>query len=181
MKRYRNLLFYVVTIAFFSAAIFFIIKKGENLRNIKSQIPLPAADVSSWDQFKDNYIENLTHPLGILLLQIVTIIIIARLFGFVCRKIRQPTVIGEIAAGIFLGPSLIGMFFPEISSFLFPKQSLGNLQFLSQIGLILFMFVIGMELDLKILKNKAKDAVVISHASIIFPFCTGRWSCLFSL
>ncbi len=173
MKRYRNLLFYVVTIAFFSAAIFFIVKKGEKLRIIKAQVSVPTAAVSSWDQFKDNYLENLTHPLGILLLQILTIILVARFFGFICRKIRQPTVIGEIVAGIFLGPSIVGMYFPEVSAFLFPKQSFGNLQFLSQIGLILFMFVIGMELDLKVLKNKAKDAVVISHASIIFPFTLG--------
>ena len=173
MKRYRNLIFYVVTIAFFSAAIFFIIKKGDRLRDIKAQISAPAKEASSWDQFKDTYVQNLTHPLGILLLQIITIIIVARLFGFICRKIKQPTVIGEIVAGIFLGPSLVGLLFPELSSFLFPRQSLGNLQFLSQIGLILFMFVVGMELDLKVLKNKAKDAVVISHASIIFPFTLG--------
>jgi len=89
------------------------------------------------------------------------------------RKIGQPSVIGEIIAGIFLGPSVVGMYFPEYSSLLFPVASLGNLQFLSQIGLILFMFVIGMELDLKVLKNKANDAVVISHASIIIPFALG--------
>lgn len=88
-------------------------------------------------------------------------------------RIGQPTVIGEMIAGIVLGPSLIGMYFPEFSAMLFPKDSLGNLQFLSQIGLVFFMFVIGMELDLKVLKNKAHDAVVISHASIIIPFTLG--------
>jgi Kef-type K+ transport system membrane component KefB len=72
-----------------------------------------------------------------------------------------------------LGPSLLGMYFPEYSLSLFPTASLGNLQFLSQIGLILFMFVVGMELDLKILKNRANDAVVISHVSIVFPFALG--------
>jgi Kef-type K+ transport system membrane component KefB len=65
------------------------------------------------------------------------------------------------------------MYFPEFSLALFPIQSLGNLQFLSQIGLILFMFVIGMELDLKVLRNKANEAVVISHASIVIPFALG--------
>jgi Kef-type K+ transport system membrane component KefB len=84
------------------------------------------------------------------------------------QKIGQPTVIGEIIAGIVLGPSLVGMYFPEFSAALFPEESLGNLKFLSQIGLILFMFV-GMELDIKVLKNKASEAIVISHASIIFP------------
>ena len=76
-------------------------------------------------------------------------------------------------AGIILGPSLLGMYFPEFSAFLFPKESLGNLQFLSQIGLILFMYIVGMELDLSVLRKKAHDAVVISHASIIIPFALG--------
>jgi Kef-type K+ transport system membrane component KefB len=89
------------------------------------------------------------------------------------RKIGQPSVIGEMIAGIVLGPSLVGMYFPEFSAALFPAASLGNLQFLSQIGLIFFMFVIGMELDLKVLKNKAHDVVVISHASIVIPFALG--------
>jgi len=65
------------------------------------------------------------------------------------------------------------LFFPEFSAFLFPVQSLGNLQFLSQIGLILFMFIVGMEIDVNVLKNKAHDAIVISHASIIIPFSLG--------
>jgi Kef-type K+ transport system membrane component KefB len=65
------------------------------------------------------------------------------------------------------------MYFPEVSAALFPPASLGNLQFLSQIGLILFMFIIGMELDLKVLRNQAHEAVVISHASIVIPFALG--------
>jgi Kef-type K+ transport system membrane component KefB len=98
---------------------------------------------------------------------------VARIFGYLFKKIGQPAVIGEIIAGIVLGPSLLGYYFPSVSSMLFPSESLGNLQFLSQIGLILSMFVIGMELDLKVLKNKAHDAVVVSHASIIVPFALG--------
>lgn len=85
----------------------------------------------------------------------------------------QPVVIGEILAGIVLGPSLLGTYFPEFSNFLFAKESLGGLQILSQVGLVLFMFVIGMELNLKVLKNTAYEATVISHASIIIPFALG--------
>src|SRR5690606_27077526 len=121
----------------------------------------------------DSMAHNLEHPLALLLAQIITIVLVARVFGWFFRKIGQPSVIGEIIAGIALGPSLFGMYFPELSEMLFPVASLGNLQFLSQIGLILFMFVIGMELDLNVLKNKAHDAVVISHASIILPFALG--------
>ncbi len=80
---------------------------------------------------------------------------------------------GEIIAGIALGPSLLGAALPGISASLFPASSLGNLQMLSQVGLILFMFVIGMELDLSIIKNKAKTAFTISYASIIIPFGLG--------
>jgi Kef-type K+ transport system membrane component KefB len=93
--------------------------------------------------------------------------------GWIFRKIGQPSVIGEIIAGIVLGPSLLGLYFPEFSVALFPVESLGNLQFLSQIGLILFMFIIGIELDLKVLQNRAKEAIVISHASIVIPFALG--------
>ncbi len=107
------------------------------------------------------------------MLQIITIILVARLLGFLLNKIGQPTVIGEILAGILLGPSFLGMYFPEYSTFLFPAESISNLNFLSQIGLILFMFVVGMELDIKVLTTKAHEALVISHASIIIPFAMG--------
>ena len=126
-----------------------------------------------WTEIIKSLIGNFGHPFAILLAQIITILIAARFFGFICKKIGQPTVVGEIIAGIVLGPSLIGMYFPSFFTALFPVASLGNLQVLSQIGLVLFMFIVGMELDLKVLKNKAHDAVIISHASIIIPFALG--------
>jgi Kef-type K+ transport system membrane component KefB len=171
-NKLKNTLFYFAVTGGFTALIFWIVSKGKLLeigRNIKASI----STESYFNQFLESLTHNLSHPLAILLLQIITIIITARLFGWLFRKIGQPSVIGEIIAGIFLGPSVVGMYFPEYSGLLFPAASLGNLQFLSQIGLILFMFVIGMELDLKVLKNKANDAVVISHASIIIPFALG--------
>lgn len=117
--------------------------------------------------------ENLHHSLPVLLIQIIAIIAIARFLGLLFSRLGQPSVIGEILAGILLGPSLLGHYFPEISSFLFPIESLDHLQFLSQIGLILFMFVIGMELDISVLKSKAKDALFISHSGIILAFTLG--------
>jgi Kef-type K+ transport system membrane component KefB len=172
MKKYRNSLFYITTISGFVALMYWLVLFGAKLEHGRN-IVMPQSEKGQWLDFVDSLIHNLEHPLAILLAQIVTIIFTARLFGWICKKIGQPTVIGEIAAGIVLGPSLIGMYFPEFSATLFPTESMGNLQFLSQIGLILFMFVIGMELDLNVLKNKAKDAVVISHASIVFPFALG--------
>lgn len=175
MKSYRNIFFYTVTIIVCSLLIYFVLQQGLSLEPGKTGVAHAGNGKipSTWDQFIDTYSHNLHHPLAILLLQIVSIVFIARLFGILFNKIGQPAVIGEIIAGIVLGPSFLGHYFPEYAGFLFPEKSLPNLQFLSQIGLILFMFVIGMELDLKILKNKAKDAVVISHASIIFPFALG--------
>jgi len=172
MRNFKNSFFYIVIIGGFSAMMYWIITKGKSLESGRD-IVQNKVENGHWNDFIDSMAHNLQHPLAILLAQIVTIILVARFFGWVSRKIGQPSVIGEIVAGIVLGPSLVGMYWPDFSDMLFPKESLGNLQFLSQIGLILFMFVIGMELDLKALKNKAHDAVVISHASIIIPFSLG--------
>ncbi|CAG5073011.1 Glutathione-regulated potassium-efflux system protein KefB [Dyadobacter sp. CECT 9623] len=173
MKNLRSILFYTVTLVIFSGLLYWFIIEGQKLESPEVAIRNPVPTTSSFEQFQGTFSHDLTSPLAILLLQIITIILVARVFGWFCKKIGQPTVIGETAAGLFLGPSLVGTFFPEFSAFLFPKASLSNLQFLSQIGLILFMFIIGMELDLKVLKTKAKEAIVISHASIVLPFALG--------
>lgn len=149
-----------------------IIRSGKELESTKN-LTEQKITISVLDDFLSTLKHNITHPLAILLIQIFTIIFTARTFGFIFNKIGQPTVIGEIIAGIFLGPSLLGMWFPEYSSSLFPIESLGNLHILSQIGLVLFMFVIGMELDLKVLKNKTIDALIISHIGIIIPYSFG--------
>ncbi len=172
MNKVRNTIFYFTVTGVFSTLMYWVVQQGKNLE-IGRKIIAPTSNDSKWNQFLEGLFHNVEHPLAILLAQIITIIIIARFFGWIFKKIGQPSVIGEIIAGIFLGPSVVGMYFPEFASFLFPVDSLGNLHFLSQIGLILFMFVIGMELDLKVLKNKANDAVVISHASIVIPFALG--------
>jgi len=171
-KRFRNVFFYVLIIGSFSALMYWIDFMGSK-QELASKIILPSTGKTHWMEFLYSLLQNIGHPLAILLAQIVTIILVARLFGWICKKIGQPSVIGEILAGIVLGPSLIGMYFPGFTNFLFPVESLGNLQFLSQIGLILFMFIVGMEIDMNVLKNKAHDAVVISHAGIMVPFSLG--------
>lgn len=165
-------MFYFGVTGLFSALIFWIIKRGKLLELKEANVAV-SSSTDSWTDFLAAMLHNFNDPLAILLAQIVMIILTARVFGWFFQKIGQPTVIGEIIAGIVLGPSLLGMYFPEFSAALFPEESLGNLKFLSQIGLILFMFVIGMELDIKVLKNKASEAIVISHASIIIPFSMG--------
>ena len=172
MKNYKNSFFYLIVVGIFSALIYWTIKNGKLLEK-PDVLKVVATGNSDYQDFLDSLHHNITHPLAILLAQIVTIILVARFFGLICKKIGQPTVIGEIIAGIVLGPSFFGSYLPEFSVLLFPDSSLDNLKFLSQIGLIFFMFVVGMELDLKVLRNKAKEAVIISHASIIIPFTLG--------
>lgn len=170
MKKYKNSIFYIGVTGFFLTLMYWTATKGKELEN---GVVTATSEKSQWQEFMDAILHNLEHPLALLLAQIITIVLVARVFGWFFRKIGQPSVIGEIIAGIALGPSLFGMYFPESSAMLFPVESLGNLQFLSQIGLILFMYVIGMELDLNVLKTKAKEAIIISHASIVIPFALG--------
>ena len=172
MRNFKNSLFYIFITGGFIYLMYRIVEQGK-LLEVGRKIVSPSSNDSQWVQFLSSLFHNLQHPLALLLFQIITIVLVARIFGWIFRKIGQPSVIGEIIAGIVLGPSLFGLYFPDMKEALFPIASLGNLQLLSQIGLILFMFVIGMELDLKVLKNKANDAVVISHASIVIPFALG--------
>jgi len=172
LKNGKTSVAYVVTIGGFVTLMAVIIHLGKGLQT-GSVLHVTALQSNSLIQFLLGLWHNIQGPLALLLAQIVTIIIVARILGWLSLKIGQPAVIGEIVAGILLGPSFAGALFPAFSTALFPVQSLGNLQLLSQIGLILFMFIVGMELDFKTLKNRAEDAVFISHASIIFPFTLG--------
>jgi Kef-type K+ transport system membrane component KefB len=168
----KKIAFYILFIGIFATFIYLILQKGGALEAGREIISVPD-QTNHWSDFLATLHHSFKHPLAILLGQIAMIIITARFFGYLAKQVHQPTVVGEVIAGIALGPSLLGLYFPDFSGAMFPVASLGNLQFLSQIGLILFMFVIGMELDLKVLRNKAHDAVVVSHASIIVPFALG--------
>ncbi len=108
-----------------------------------------------------------------LIIQIAVIIIVSRLIGILFRKINQPQVVGEMIAGIILGPSILGLLAPNLFAFIFSPASLKYLNALSQIGLLLFMFIIGLEFDQKLLKGRGHAALLISHVSIILPFMLG--------
>lgn len=116
---------------------------------------------------------NLQQPLTRLLLQLIVIILAARALGTLAGRVGQPPVIGEIAAGVMLGPSLLGWVAPGASASLFPAASLPILQLLSQIGVLLFMFVVGLEFDASHLRTRAQAAIAVSHFSIIIPFVLG--------
>jgi len=109
----------------------------------------------------------------VLLLQIGAILLTSRALGRIFRAIGQPQVVGEMAAGILLGPSFLGWLAPRFSAALFPAASLGFLNTLCQVGLVLFMFLVGLELDPRFLEGRGHIAVVTSHVSIIAPFLLG--------
>jgi Kef-type K+ transport system membrane component KefB len=108
-----------------------------------------------------------------LFLQLATVLVASRAGGAVARRLRQPSVVGEIAAGLCLGPSLLGWMAPGLSASLFPAASLGVLQGLSQLGLLLFMFRVGCEVDLAKLRSLGRIAVATSQASIVVPLLLG--------
>ncbi|MFN8242440.1 MAG: cation:proton antiporter [Ferruginibacter sp.] len=177
MRKSRGVIFYLLVFAVFGSVIYWILERGKSLQDSRSgtirQTLLPASGADSFKLFSASLQANLHHPLAVLLLQIIIIIAFAHLMGWLFKKIRQPAVIGEIVAGIILGPSILGAFLPDVNHLLFPVASLVNIQFLSQIGLILFMFVIGMELEVSAIRKQAYGAFIVSHTSIIVPFASG--------
>ena len=172
MNKIKNILLYIGILGIFFVFIYWMIQTGETLE-LGRNVIVKQSHISYFSEFIQSSFHNLASPTALVLAQIVVIIIVSRIFGFFFSKIHQPTVIGEIIAGIALGPSLLGTILPEFSQALFPENSLGNLSLLSQVGLILFMFMVGMELDIKVLQNKVKDAVVVSNAGILIPFTLG--------
>jgi Kef-type K+ transport system membrane component KefB/nucleotide-binding universal stress UspA family protein len=112
-------------------------------------------------------------PLSLFIVQAALIIALSRVVGLAATKFGQPMVIAEVVAGILLGPSLLGAVSPETMGAIFPASSMPLLALMSQVGLLLFMFLIGLELDPKLLRGRAHTSVAISHSSIIVPSLLG--------
>ena len=175
-KGTKSIAFYLMMILVFGSLMYFIVKEGESQQvgtAVQTMQNAPQTMGEGFLVFWDSVTHHIQSSMGILLLQIITILIVCRLFGWMFQKIGQPTVIGEIVAGIVLGPSVLGHLLPGVSAFLFPLESLGNITILSQFGLILFMFAIGMELDIGEVRKKLKETILISHTSTIVPFFFG--------
>lgn len=108
-----------------------------------------------------------------LMLQIGVILLVARVVGKLFNKIGQPQVVGEMVGGILLGPFLLGWAAPGIFNAVFPASSVGHLVALSQVGLVLFMFMVGLALNAGEIRSNRNAAVLISHVSMVIPFCAG--------
>src|SRR5215472_7283913 len=103
----------------------------------------------------------------------MVVLMTARVMGAVLRRLGQPRVVGEMIAGILLGPSLLGRISPGAMNGLFPADALGPLYALSQVGLVLFMFLVGLEFRPGYLRGSAKAVLLASQASIAAPFLLG--------
>ncbi len=111
--------------------------------------------------------------LKLLFLQMLVVLVVARLTAIAFRTIHQPGVVGEMAAGLLLGPSCLGRISPAAMNALFPTNGLGPLYALSQLGLVLFMFLVGLELRPSAIRGSARSIVLASQASILAPFLAG--------
>jgi len=117
--------------------------------------------------------------LSLLLIQLGTILLSARLVGLLFKRINQPQVVGEMVAGILLGPSFLGWLSPPTMAALFPPESLGFLNALGQVGLLVFIFLVGLKVDVKLLRTLGHTAVLTSHVSIVLPFFLGTLLALY--
>lgn len=115
------------------------------------------------------HLDTLLH----VLLALTVVIITARGIGAIFKFIHQPPVIGEVIGGILLGPSFLGLWLPDVYNYVLPQSAAPFLGIISQLGIILYMFLVGLELDLKVMRTSGHSTVAISHAGIVVPFLLG--------
>ena len=118
-------------------------------------------------------------PIGHVLIALTAVLVTGRVLAALFRYVGQPPVIGEVVAGILLGPSLLGQLWPEAAAFVLPASVAPNLGLIAQLGVVLYMFLVGLELDTRLLTARAHATVAISHASILVPFVLGSALALF--
>lgn len=113
-----------------------------------------------------------SNPLRLFIIQAAIIIIVTRVLGFVLQKVRQPRVIAEVIGGILLGPTAMGRI-PGFTKHIFPSPSLPYLNLVSTLGLVLFLFLVGLEVDVRVIRRCAKESTAISLAGMVLPFGMG--------
>src|SRR5579884_84818 len=110
---------------------------------------------------------------GQILLELVVILLVVQLIGYLCRYIGQQWVIGEILAGLALGPSLLGVLSPGLKAQVFPSSALPTLQTIGDIGLVLYMFSLGTRLDTHMMVRQSRKAIVSALSGILLPLLLG--------
>jgi Kef-type K+ transport system membrane component KefB len=143
----------------------------EGIRAAGARLTAPAA--TGPDLFGTASVGHKLDTLLQVLLALVVVIIAARIVGAVFRYLHQPPVIGEVVAGIVLGPSLLGHIAPQVSSYLLPDAVAPYLGMLANVGVIFYMFLVGLELDGRVLRRETNTTVIVSHTSIVVPFLLG--------
>lgn len=171
--------YYVLMLLVVGAAIVGVLHLGSSLpapqgtpAAVEESVAAPTA-TSALSDFGAGLRANFDHPLSRLFVQLLVILAASRALGKIFTRFGQPAVVGEMAAGIVLGPSLFAVMAPGAFARVFPADSLGTLNLLSQIGVCFFMFGVGMELDFGQVRTKVQAAVAVSHASIVFPYLLG--------
>jgi Kef-type K+ transport system membrane component KefB len=106
-------------------------------------------------------------------LQLVIILAVCRATGIVARRVGQPQVVAEMIAGVLLGPSLFGLLLPNLHARLFPPMSMSVIYVISQVGLVLYMFLVGLEYDVELIRKRIRSAIAVSAAGILLPFALG--------
>ncbi|MGH2802941.1 MAG: cation:proton antiporter, partial [Thermoleophilaceae bacterium] len=104
---------------------------------------------------------------------VAVVMLVARLFGMASARLGQPRVMGEVLAGIVLGPTLLGALFPGVSSALFPSDLIPYIGVVAQLGLIFYMFLVGLEVDLSQIKGRVGQVAAISNVSVALPMMLG--------
>lgn len=182
MQRTGRLYLLLVGIAVFG--ILFILRAGSHLPAPGFPVSAPAASqlsrhdapnapISLGESVEERLLRNAEDPLSRFFLQLFAVITVSYGVGWIFTRWGQPAVVGEMMAGVLLGPSLFGWLAPNVFQFVFAATSLDALRLLSQMGVCLFMFAVGMEMDWADLRQKASTAILVSHASIAIPGLLG--------
>jgi Kef-type K+ transport system membrane component KefB len=162
-----------VAMLFGAIALFLIVRSmGEAL---DAPAPMPFSPSSGAGAAATGSPNALFH----VLLALAAVVLMGRLLGGLLRALGQPPVIGEVLGGILLGPSLLGRVAPDVSAFVLPPSVAPSLGVVAQLGVVLYMFLIGLELNGDLLRRRARATVAVSHASIVVPFVLGSLLALY--
>jgi Kef-type K+ transport system membrane component KefB len=163
IREKRGLLAYVALLIGVVLVYLWIRAYGDTLQAPAPSSPLDAVGLPQV------HVNDFLH----VLLALALVIACARTLGALFRFVHQPPVVGEMIAGILLGPSLLGHVAPHFAAYLLPQSIAPLLNVISQMGVILYMFLVGLELDVSAVRERAHSTIAISHASIVVPFLLG--------